>query len=203
VIDDSLISFVLGSLPSSPARVLEVGAGNGELAARLRASGYDVVAIDPASNNPDVRAVPLHELDGEPGSFDAALAVVSLHHVEPLEESCRHLGTLVRPGGRLVIDELDMAQLDALAVRWFLDHRDHGHEVEAGPEQIVAEMQSHLHPLSRVLAALEDSFEFGATERGPYLYRWAQRPELRDDEERAIGEGQVPATGARVVGMRR
>jgi hypothetical protein len=88
-------------------------------------------------------------------------------------------------------------------VRWFLDHREHGHEVEAAPAEIVAEMQSHLHPLSKVVGSLDPWFELGAIERGPYLYRWALRPELRGDEEQAIDGGRVPATGARVLGMRR
>jgi SAM-dependent methyltransferase len=171
----------------------------------MRDAGYDVVAVDPAAGDGDSGVLPigLLDVDAPDGAFDAAVAVVSLHHVEPLEESCRHLGTLVRPGGRLVIDELDMAQLDAPAVRWFLDHRDHGHEVEAGPDQIVAEMQSHLHPLSKIVSGLDPWFELGAIERGPYLYRWALRPELRGDEEQAIDGGRVPATGARVLGMRR
>jgi SAM-dependent methyltransferase len=37
------------------------------------------------------------------GSFDAVVAVVSLHHIEPLQESCNHLATLLPPGTRLVI----------------------------------------------------------------------------------------------------
>src|ERR671933_451325 len=41
-------AYVRSALPPAPARVLEVGAGSGELAADLRAAGYDVVAIDPA-----------------------------------------------------------------------------------------------------------------------------------------------------------
>ena len=65
--------------------MLEVGAGDGTLAEALAAAGYDVVAIDPASDR-RVRRVALHELDEPP--FDAAVAVISLHHVEPLGESC-------------------------------------------------------------------------------------------------------------------
>ena len=72
-----------GALPPAPARVLEIGAGGGELAGALRDEGYDVVAIDPASETPAVRAVALGDLDEPAASFDAAVAVVSLHHVEP------------------------------------------------------------------------------------------------------------------------
>ena len=52
-----VIAFVRAALPPPPARVLEVGAGDGELAAALAAAGYDVVAIDPASEADGVRPV--------------------------------------------------------------------------------------------------------------------------------------------------
>ena len=40
-------AFVLGELPPSPARVLEIGCGAGELALEISEAGYDVLAIDP------------------------------------------------------------------------------------------------------------------------------------------------------------
>jgi hypothetical protein len=39
--------------------------------------------------------------------------------------------------------------------------------------------------------------------RGPYLYRWKLGPELRAGEEAAIAAGEIPAPGARLVGLRR
>src|SRR2546423_13283112 len=98
MLDPDVLSFVSGALAPPPARVLELGAGAGDLAAELVRLGYDVLAIDPASETPAVRPVALHELRGAPASFDAAVAVVSLHHVEPLAESCRRLAELLRPG---------------------------------------------------------------------------------------------------------
>ena len=50
--------FVRGALPPAPARVLEVGAGDGELATALAAWGYDVVAIDPREDAPAPRHDP-------------------------------------------------------------------------------------------------------------------------------------------------
>jgi SAM-dependent methyltransferase len=202
VLDDRLITFVRESLPPAPARLLEVGAGAGELAEQLRAAGYDVVAIDPAGQAPTVQSVRLHELDEPAASFDAAVAVVSLHHVEPLEESCRHLGTLVRSGGPLVVDEFDVGLLDVPAIEWWSRNRADDHHDHDDPAAIVAAMRAHLHPLERIVAALEPWFDLGPAERGPYLYRWAQRPDLREAEEREIEAGAVPATGARLVGRR-
>src|ERR1700759_748241 len=94
-----LRAFVRANLPDPPARVLEIGAGSGSLARALRAAGYDVLAIDPRSDHgEDVRPVALADLDEPAGSFAAAVAVVSLHHIDPLEASCRKLGELVAPG---------------------------------------------------------------------------------------------------------
>ena len=77
MIAPDVLRFVRAALPPAPARVLEIGAGDGELARALRGDGYDVVAIDPASESPDVLAVALNELDERPASFDAGVAVVT------------------------------------------------------------------------------------------------------------------------------
>ncbi|HEX2413053.1 MAG TPA: class I SAM-dependent methyltransferase [Solirubrobacteraceae bacterium] len=198
----SVASFVRAALPAPPARVLEVGAGSGELAATLRDAGYEVLAIDPASESPDVRAAALLELDEPAGSFDAAVAVVSLHHVEPLEGSLRHLADLVRPDGVLVVDEFDVDRFDERAARWLIDARA-DHEHHADPEALVGELRQHLHGLDRIRAALDPWFAFAEPVRGPYLYRWYVPAGLREPEEQLIAAGALPATGARLVGRRR
>ena len=134
-VDAAVLGFVRATLPPPPARVLEVGAGRGGLAAALREVGYDVVAVDPAADGaPGVEPIPLLEVAGDDASFDAAVAVVSLHHVDPLAESCARLAALVRPGGALVVDEFDVARFDERAARWQMaqrsaagyEHPDHG-----------------------------------------------------------------------------
>jgi SAM-dependent methyltransferase len=199
-----VIAFARASLPPAPARVLEVGAGDGELAAALAEAGYDVVAIDPASSTDAVRPVALHELDEAP--FDAAVAVVSLHHVQPLEASFRRLAELVRPGGALVVDEIDVERLDERAARWWLEHSGHdlehrGHDGEPG--ELVAGMRDHLHSLALLREVLGEWFALGEPVRGAYLYRWNLPPGLREPEERLIAAGELPAVGARLVGVRR
>jgi SAM-dependent methyltransferase len=195
-------AFVRAALPAPPARVLEVGAGEGELAGALAAAGYDVVAIDPAAESPAVRAVALHEL--EEGPFDAAVAVVSLHHVEPLEPSCARLAELVRPGGRLAIDELDVEALDERAAAWWCERRgERGLEAPHDPATIVAEAREHLHAVALIRAALAPAFARGACERVPYMYRWELEPELSGAEREAIAAGRMPAVGARFTGVRR
>jgi SAM-dependent methyltransferase len=199
-----VVAFVRASLPAPPARVLEVGAGAGELAAHLRGLGYDVLAVDPASETTEVAAVALHELPEPPQPFDAAVAVVSLHHVEPLRESCERLAALVRPGGRLVIDEMDVERFDERAAGWWIAQRTAlGEPPERSPAAMVEHYRGHLHGLARVMDELAAGFALGEPVRGPYLHRWWVGQGLRAAEEELIAAGSLPATGARVVGIRR
>jgi SAM-dependent methyltransferase len=201
MLDSDVKAFVLAQLPAAPARVLEIGAGAGELAEALRAAGYDVVAIDPAADAAAVHPVPLHELREPPESFDAAVAVVSLHHVEPLAESCRRLAEVVRRRGTLVVDEIDFERFDERAALWWLDQCEH--PADHDPAQMVADLRDHLHSLSTLRAALGEWFELSEPVRGPYLYRWDLPPGLRGAEEDLIAAGRLPATGARLTGTRR
>jgi SAM-dependent methyltransferase len=204
MVDQTVLDFMLASLPPAPARVLEVGAGEtGELAVALSGAGYDVVAIDPASTVEHVQPIPLHELAEERASFDAAASVVALHHVEPLEESCRRLAEVVRPGGVLVLDEMDVARFDERATSWFLEHREPGDHDTGTPAEIVAWLRHHCHDVRTLRAALDEFFDFSPPVRGPYLHRWARRLDLRSDEERLIAAGELPAVGVRIVGTRR
>jgi len=196
-----LRAFVCANLPEPPARVLEVGAGAGRLAGALRAAGYDVLAIDPEPKSEDVRAVALADLDEAAGSFAAAVAVVSLHHVDPLDESCRKLGEVVEPGGTLVIDEFDVGAFDLGAAAWWLEQRAAiGEPQPETAEELVADHRGHLHPLERIVSALEPHFELGPPMRGPWLHNWKLGDSLRAVEEEAIARGRLRAVGARLVG---
>ena len=201
VLATDVLAFVRGALPSPPTHVLEIGAGRGELAAELRAAGYDVRAIDPAAE--DDSGVESAELLEVCGTFDAAVAIVSLHHVEPLDVSCAHLATLTRPGGLLVIDELDVARLDERAAEWWLhQRRAAGADERHDAQSLVQFMREHIHSLDAVRESLLPHFTLGEPVRGPYLHRWNLAPGLRGDEERLIAKGTLPATGARLVGTR-
>ena len=203
MLDPDVAAYVLGALPPAPARVLEVGAGDGELAQRLASAGYDVVAIDPAGTSDHVRPVPLCELREPPASFDAAVAVVSLHHVEPLGESYRRLAEVVRPGGVLVLDEIDVERFDERAAGWWLEHRQAGEHAPDTPEEVVAFLRHHIHDLPTMRQVLDQWFELGPPVLGPYLYRWDLGPEFRGPEEELIAAGRLPAVGVRIVGSRR
>jgi SAM-dependent methyltransferase len=197
--------FVRGALPPAPARVLEVGAGDGELAAAMAEWGYDVLAIDPREDAPGhVRQLALLEVDEPDGSFDAAVGVVSLHHVEPLEASCERLAALVRPGGRLVVDEIDLEAVDERAVEWWRAQRAAiGEPHEHPAPEVLETLRHHVHPLDHLRQALAPWFAVGEPVPGPYLHRWNLPSGLRDVEEALIVAGTLPAVGRRLVGIRR
>ena len=175
-----LLAFVRANLPAPPMRLLEIGAGDGALARALADAGYEVLAIDPEPTGAEVRPVALHELDEPSASFDAAVAVTSLHHVEPLEDSLRRLAQLLKPEGVLVVDEFDVAAFDERAAAWWLRQRHAlGAAEHASAEELVGEHRAHLHPLERIVAALEPHFHVGTPLYGPYLYRWDLDEALR------------------------
>ncbi len=203
MLDPGLLAFLRASLPARPCRLLEIGAGDGELSAELSAAGYEVIAIDPAATGPPVRPIALHELDDPPESFDAAVAVLSMHHVEPLVESCRRLAEMLRPRGTLILDEIDFERFDERAAGWWLEQHGPDEHHGSSPQEMVLHLRQHCHGLSTMQAVLEEWFELGPPTRGPYLYRWELSPALREVELDLIEAGALQATGARIVGTRR
>jgi SAM-dependent methyltransferase len=193
-----VIAYVRAALPRPPARVLEVGAGDGTLAATLSGAGYDVTAIDPNGEAPVV-PVPLLDVDAPPRSFDAAVAVVSLHHVVPLGQSLRRLADVMRHGARLVVDELDVDALDERAAAWWLARSDAEHQ----PLDFLAMAREHIQPLVRIREELGAWFDLSDPVPGAYLYRWRIDPATRAEEEAAIAAGELPAVGARFIATRR
>lgn len=193
------IAFVRAALPAAPARVLEIGAGDGALAQVLRGADYAVTAIDPRGEAAGVLAIPLLELaPGEP--FDAAVAMTSLHHVEPLVASLEHLADLLRPGARLVVDEYDVGALDERAARWWLAKAGRDDE---DPAQFVAHMRDHIATVERIRSELARWFDQGEPVPGAYLYRHKIGGQHRAEEEALIAAGELPATGARWIAVRR
>ena len=193
-------AFVRAALPAPPARVLEVGAGDGELAAALAAAGYDVVAIDPASESP-TRCKRSPCTSSTSRRFDAAVAVVSLHHVQPLDESFERLAALVRPGGVLVIDEIDFERFDERAARWWLDHTPTTRGDAGGDgRRACAGTCTRSRACARRWRRGSSSASRSAART---CYRWDMPPGMREPEEELIAAGDLPATGARLVGIRR
>jgi SAM-dependent methyltransferase len=96
---------------AKPARYLEVGCGEGELAARVQAElECDVVAIDQSERmveltrerGVDARVGDVQDLPFPGGEFDCAVAAWMLYHVPDVERALDELARVLRPGGRLV-----------------------------------------------------------------------------------------------------
>ena len=94
-----------------PRRVIEVGGGPGELAARIGGElGCEVVMLDVSPRmvdlarrrGVDARVGDVQELPFEDESFDCAVAAWMLFHVPDVDRGLAELVRVLRPGGRLV-----------------------------------------------------------------------------------------------------
>jgi ubiquinone/menaquinone biosynthesis C-methylase UbiE len=114
-------AFVEAHLPAPPGRVLEVGCGRGDLARAVAQLGYSVRAIDPAAPAGAMfSAVTLEEFS-DPDPFDAVLANMSLHHIHDLSGGLAKMQRLVRPGGRLIVNEHAWDRFDE-PTSWAANH---------------------------------------------------------------------------------
>ena len=186
--------------------MLEVGAGDGALAAAL--DGGRVRRRRRSTRRAAATAcwpVALHQLEAEAGSFDAAVAIVSLHHVQPLARSCKRLAEVLKPGAPLIVDEFDVERLDERAAEWWLTQR----RAIGSPREETAgrarggDARPHPPGLPRSPRSSRRGSTWARPCPAPYLYRrhldWALRPV----EEGLIAAGALPATGVRFVAVRR
>jgi SAM-dependent methyltransferase len=117
--------FIKRFLPSECRRILEVGCGNGELAARLSEDGHAVVAIDSdpesiaAARSLGADAHVATWPDFDKGCFDAVLFTRSLHHIHPLDESIKHATNSLVEGGRVIVEDFAYESADEKTLRWF------------------------------------------------------------------------------------
>jgi SAM-dependent methyltransferase len=204
------------SLPADCRRVLEVGAGTGELAARLMGDGLDVVALDVDPGmvaiaqdlGVDARVArwPI-SLDEQ---FDVVLFTRSLHHIHPLAESVVAAACLA-PRGRVVVEDFAFEAVDRRTLAWFTGAirllRESG--LLPGDNELLNDLletdgspaaweKYHDHDLHRA-AAMEAELRRVLTDvtigTAPYMFRYlgaamANAPE-RDALVRALAEQET------------
>ncbi|HMS12384.1 MAG: class I SAM-dependent methyltransferase [Microthrixaceae bacterium] len=104
---EQILPLIAANLPSA-GRLLDIGAGEGQVARVAAASGLDVVALDPAWRQVSVgqergsaawvqgSATSLPIADA---SVDAAVVCLVFEHVAALDDALAEVARVVRPGG--------------------------------------------------------------------------------------------------------
>ena len=215
--------FVLGHIGDPPARVLEVGCGEGELARAMARAGHSVTAIDPQAPEGSLFQRMRIEKFSDPGPFDYVVASLSLHHVEDLGSALDKIANLLRAGGALVVVEVAWDRFDEATAQWALERLPAATSSEkpswlqrrcwewarGGQGGTRAPAEAHFAGWAR-----EEGFHTSRQMRGelgrrfierlfawvPYLY-----PDLDDDtseadENAAIEAGIINSAGFRYVG---
>lgn len=192
-------------LPAPPARVLEVGCGQGKLTTALAVAGYDIVGIDPAAPEGELfRRLMLEELD-ETERYDAVVAAFSLHHIRDLDVALEKIVTLLDSGGVLVVDEFAWDLLDEPTLDWFWGQQRALAAAGNGPapgsrEELRAEWDADhlgLHGYEVLRRALDERFEQLAFAPVPYLHRL-----LGGASSAVLEQALVDADAIRPLGFR-
>lgn len=217
------LRFLERALPAPPARLLEVGCGDGLVAAALSGRGYAVDALDespaPAASaaGASVRWIDANFLhhEGAPGRapYDVVLFTRSLHHLSPLERAVERAAALCAPGGLLIAEEFAFDRVDLRTAEWWYETEQAlaargivaaPDRAPAGPRNPLGRWRAeHTHepPLATgkaMLAAIRSRFDLGPAEEAPYLYRYAHDRAVPGPEaDRAVGE--VQETEARLI----
>ncbi len=111
----SFVHTVLAHMPDAPCRVLDVGAGSGELASFMNQHGYDVTAVEPAArlrtigqaNNPTLQWVDdtLPALANTAGAYEVVLLNAVLMFLDQADRTAAYhtIHRLAAVGGLVCI----------------------------------------------------------------------------------------------------
>jgi SAM-dependent methyltransferase len=198
-------TFVAAHLRQSPARVLEVGCGRGELAVAMAHQGHAVTAIDPEAPEGDIfQAVSLEEFTGR-GPFDAVVANRSLHHIPDLGGALDKIARVLGPGGVLIMHEHAWDRLDEPTARWYLERRiEIDPDVPRSLEACFADWRedhSGLHSYAAMREELDRRFVERFFAWTPYLHCELAGAVDQAEERALIDAGVIRATGFVYVGV--
>ena len=196
-------------LPAPPARVLDVGCGQGELTTALSVAGYDVLGIDPlAPSGEHFRRLKLEDLE-DSERFDAVVAGFSLHHIRDLGAALDKIAGLLPAGGVLVVDEFAWDRLDDTTLDWLYGQRralaaaGHG-EAPASHDELRSEWEAEhlgLHGFEALRDALDGRFDEREFEWTPFLHRTLAGVATAVLEQALIDASAIQALGFRYAGV--
>jgi len=216
-------------------RLLEVGCGDGALACRLTALGYQVVALDASTGavaearrrGLDARVARWPDFEEAP--FDVVLFTRSLHHIQPLDQAVARAKELLKPQGRVLVEEFAFSEIEPLSAEWLreiLSVLDGAGILRCGGDDFAIQILQrggalaawqaahghHLHSAEAMASCIREAFGEVAVTTAPYLYRYvcARLEESADGyrlasrvlelEKRFAEVGGVPLIGRRFVG---
>ncbi len=184
-------------LGPEPRRILEVGCGDGEVAAALALEGHTVVAFDSNQDCVDrarargVEAFRASFPDLDPKSLGPRFEIVFfgrvLHHLASLPEVVELTASILRPGGLVLVEDFAWEKVDEATAAWVLGTLRLGRDLgqvpadewdwELPPLQAwrAPFVDHELHPGEAMIAALSERFDIDAVTRAPYAYRWFDR----------------------------
>lgn len=201
-----MLEFLAEVLPPPPSAALEVGCGDGALAAALLDRGYRVTGLEPDSDaaaRAREKGVPVEEAElvaHHGGPYDTVVCVRSLHHIAPLDAAVDHALGLLAPGGSLVLDEFCRERADHRAAAFFHDFRgllqasglaatdEHGEEepdrdpLERWHSELASTDEHPLHAGDEVRAAVAARAEVTYETYVPYLWRHILGTSMSTDE---------------------
>jgi SAM-dependent methyltransferase len=207
-----MVESFVGTHLKVGARVLHVIRG----ASTARLSGFDVSTVD-ESQLAEVSDV-----------FDAIVFTDSLSAVSSLQTTIANAARVLVPGGRLIVDDIDLAAPDSISLRWFYDTqellavtgvfaREHVHPASSDPiARWRADMERDgiIHSGTHMRVAVSSRFVIRALQRVEAFYRviTAGLPgdergatiaaHVRAVERRSIASDTVMAIGLRIVADR-
>jgi SAM-dependent methyltransferase len=208
----TFLDFARERLPPPPARVLEIGCGQGDLTTALAVAGWDVVGIDPQAPQGDLfRRILLEDVEPSEGPFDAIVASQSLHHMRDLDAALDRIVALLRPGGALVLNEFGWDLADEQTLDWLYNQRRAlaaaGQGEDPGPpEETRARWEAEHVGVSTYAAlreAIDPRFEELAFEWAPLLHRKLHGFASEVLEQALIDAGAIRAIGFRYAGRAR
>jgi SAM-dependent methyltransferase len=216
------VRFVVERLPADARWILEVGCGEGELAARLKERGFEVLAIDSdadcvaATRAASVEALQLEWPAAVERRFDAVLFTRSLHHVRDLDGGIAAAAEALAPGGRIIVEDFRSEGGSRRGTAWFCGLvkllNEAGafrpeFELEATLAKIeTADHEDPLHSSTAIGDALT-KLGFVEAEDSACYFRYLE-PELRtaqtakrllDHELELMSAGAIDALGKRFV----